>query len=553
MRLTACKILRQPSSFRVLSSLGALGAVLLSTLVAGAAEEPSTPEKKPAVAVAAEKQESAVTVAGDKPELAQVPAEEKPAEQESAALPQAGPASPESKMLAGSPVEKNQVPPYAGKRAEPQTDPGNHRARFATEPWLTRFRPQRNTWEFGGFLGAMFPSKNHNIKVNTLEQEEYRTGVALGARFAYFPLSFFGTEAEGMSSWNATKVTDKSALIYSFRASAIFQVPLYSIVPFAVIGGGTIGAFSESMGHDRDGLFHWGVGVKGAVSRYISLRLDFRDDLHPQYWEVGEEQPPATHSFELLFGTTITLGRRPPPAPVDSDYDGLSDRDDVCPHVGALTLDGCPSDRDADGINDALDDCPTEPGDGANGCPNRDADEDGVIVPCDLCPTKKGVAPDGCPVEDVDGDGLLPPADACPQEAEDRNGFEDDDGCPDTMPDEIKSVTGILDSVSFEPETATLLPSSAAELDQLAGILLKYKTLRIEVSGHMSNEGDASKNQDLSQKRAETVKADLVSKGIDGSRVQARGAGSKEPIGDNQLEAGREKNQRLEVRVLSAD
>ncbi|HET7499454.1 MAG TPA: OmpA family protein, partial [Kofleriaceae bacterium] len=110
-------------------------------------------------------------------------------------------------------------------------------------------------------------------------------------------------------------------------------------------------------------------------------------------------------------------------------------------------------DRDRDGIVDALDRCPTEPEDrdgfeDDDGCPDPDNDKDGVLDAADACPMQPGITElKGCPAVDTDGDGIPDHQDACPTQAEDKDGFEDGDGCPD--PDNDKD--GIPDAADACP------------------------------------------------------------------------------------------------------
>jgi len=97
----------------------------------------------------------------------------------------------------------------------------------------------------------------------------------------------------------------------------------------------------------------------------------------------------------------------------DRDGDGIPDVDDKCPDVPGLPeYDGCPppkpSDADGDGILDNVDKCPNDPED-------KDGFED----------------EDGCPDLDNDKDGILDTDDKCPNDPEDKDGFQDEDGCPD--------------------------------------------------------------------------------------------------------------------------
>jgi len=94
-------------------------------------------------------------------------------------------------------------------------------------------------------------------------------------------------------------------------------------------------------------------------------------------------------------------------------------------------------DSDGDGILDKDDKCPSDPEDkdgfqDEDGCPDPDNDHDGVLDYTDRCPNTPGPAANqGCPVLDSDGDGIPDEIDRCPNEPEDKDGFEDEDGCPD--------------------------------------------------------------------------------------------------------------------------
>ena len=107
---------------------------------------------------------------------------------------------------------------------------------------------------------------------------------------------------------------------------------------------------------------------------------------------------------------------------------------------GFEDADGCPEpDNDKDGIPDLRDKCPNEAEDfdrfhDEDGCPEPDNDKDGVADKDDNCPMDPGPAKTkGCPANmlDDDGDGIPDARDKCPKQAEDKDGFEDADGCPD--------------------------------------------------------------------------------------------------------------------------
>jgi outer membrane protein OmpA-like peptidoglycan-associated protein len=161
-----------------------------------------------------------------------------------------------------------------------------------------------------------------------------------------------------------------------------------------------------------------------------------------------------------------------------------------------------------------------------------------------------GVKPDGCPIRDKDGDGIFDDKDKCISEPETKNGFEDSDGCPDTLPEKIKKFTGVVEGIYFDQGKATIRKQSTAVLDGAVKVLKEFPSISMEISGHTSSEGDKAFNDKLSQERADAVKQWLVDKGIPSERIKSRGVGPSEPIADNKTAAGRAKNRRIEFKVL---
>ena len=252
---------------------------------------------------------------------------------------------------------------------------------------------------------------------------------------------------------------------------------------------------------------------------------------------------------------SLTLGRPQPPPPKvteDTDGDGFVDRIDKCPREPGAAPDGCPpKDSDFDGIMDNDDKCPTEKGVAPDGCPIKDSDGDGVPDSKDKCPNEKGEPPDGCPgTRDSDGDGIIDSKDKCPNEDETKNGFEDADGCPDELPAQVKAFTGVIQGIEFDQNKATIRPSSSTTLDKSAGVLAEYPSLRVLITGHTDNTGIRERNVQLSKDRADSVKAYLVSKGIDSTRIETKGAGPDEPIDSNVTAVGRQRNRRIEFRLM---
>jgi outer membrane protein OmpA-like peptidoglycan-associated protein len=106
-----------------------------------------------------------------------------------------------------------------------------------------------------------------------------------------------------------------------------------------------------------------------------------------------------------------------------------------------------------------------------------------------------------------------------------------------------------FDRLLFATGSATLEPSSTEQLQNVAAILKAYPNVHLRIGGYTDNTGDAAANMKLSQERASSVLAQLVSLGVDPSRLDAKGYGEEHPVADNATEAGRAQNRRISVRV----
>jgi outer membrane protein OmpA-like peptidoglycan-associated protein len=215
------------------------------------------------------------------------------------------------------------------------------------------------------------------------------------------------------------------------------------------------------------------------------------------------------------------------------------------------------ADRDHDGIPDRVDRCPDEPED-------RDAFED----------------EDGCPDPDNDKDGILDATDKCPNDPEDVDGFEDEDGCPDPDNDQDGVLDGndrcpneagpasnngcpqkfehinvtdqkieLKQAIFFQTGKAVIMPSSFGLLDEVVAALNARSSMQVRIEGHTDIRGGRPYNLRLSQARADSVKAYLVGKGIGSDRMEAKGYGPDQPIDDNKTAAGRERNRRVEFMI----
>jgi outer membrane protein OmpA-like peptidoglycan-associated protein len=240
--------------------------------------------------------------------------------------------------------------------------------------------------------------------------------------------------------------------------------------------------------------------------------------------------------------------------PRDSDGDGVDDGADRCPETPAgMKVDarGCPIDTDGDGVTDDRDTCPDTPAGArvdSKGCP-IDSDGDGVYDGIDKCPgtpVYAHVDDTGCP-NDGDGDGVYDGIDRCPTTA--AGVSVNSDGCPKAAPlFQEKRDTLVLEGVHFDTGKATLTENSKTILDIVARSLTDWPEVKVEVGGHTDSVGSDKTNNELSQRRAESVRAYLIECGIAADRLTARGYGKTKPIADNGTAAGREKNRRVELK-----
>ncbi len=214
------------------------------------------------------------------------------------------------------------------------------------------------------------------------------------------------------------------------------------------------------------------------------------------------------------------------------------------------------ADRDNDGIRDDIDQCPDEPEDkdgfqDEDGCPDPDNDQDGVLDKDDGCPNQPGTREmDGCP--DSDGDEVPDNVDGCPE----IPGPPENNGCPVEGPPVVleSDRIRIRGNINFEIDSAKINPNSYKLLDDVYEVLLKNPDVGpVLVEGHTDNTGSRPHNLDLSKRRAKSVVDYLVKKGITQKRLKSDGFGFDRPVAPNDNALGRAKNRRTEFRLIDED
>ena len=377
--------------------------------------------------------------------------------------------------------------------------------------------------EIGGTAGIHVFSDTNELGVpDIMDAASERNSALFGLRMGVFFGPMLGVEGEFgvVPSESRTLVFDIWNVTYRAHLVAQFLAdkPKTKLIPFVLLGGGAMQIVStkgaDTIDKDTDAALYIGAGAKFRVDNGWGLRLDGRVLFPP-----SSKDDSFTEDYELLLSIYRDLGykgkkKEEAPPPPDND-------------------------PDRDGIADAQDKCPVEPED-------KDGFQDD----------------DGCPDPDNDQDGVADAQDKCPDQPETKNGFQDDDGCPDELPPTVKKFTGVIAGINFKVNDAALLPASNAVLNKAVAVLQEYKDLKLEIQGHTDDQplkagGKFADNMALSQARADTVKAYFVSKGIDESRVIAKGYGDTKPAVDPAglkgaaLNNARAKNRRVEFQLVS--
>jgi len=234
-----------------------------------------------------------------------------------------------------------------------------------------------------------------------------------------------------------------------------------------------------------------------------------------------------------LFGCGPTSGSLPATTPSTAD-ESHGDADDPEGGQGpGDTAEESNSDADNDGIVDRLDRCPNEPED-------RDDWED----------------TDGCPDPDNDGDSVADEDDACPMIPGSSDlQVVDHIGCPPPLHEPARRIR-ILNTIPFDSGATDFLPGDGAVLSDVVEVLQHNPDVQMVIEGH-TDDRESPPNQNgrewLSQERANSVLEFLVGQGIDRSRLRAVGYSDTRPLDTSGTAEGRERNRRVSFHVEGQD
>ncbi|MGZ3477110.1 MAG: transporter [Polyangiales bacterium] len=320
-----------------------------------------------------------------------------------------------------------------------------------------------------------------------------------------------------------------------FDHHPIFDVTIGDTLPW----GATISLKPRGLGLDPNGHWTWNLEGHGEIgmvpNKFLStskvspvlLGASARYEIAKSFWlfagvETGVDQAIGSPRLRAVFGFGYA------PTVVDEDQDGVPDAVDECPGLpedgkGANPHDGCP---DYEGEQTVEPPLPTPPEAEVPPAPPPpaaavDTDGDGIPDDVDKCPdqpeTKNGYEDeDGCPELDKDNDTFLDAVDKCPDQPETFNGFQDDDGCPDEAPkgkpaslitegkEKVARLTFVR-TIAFdgaEPKEAT------ADLRAIAAWLLAHPGTRVRVIVKPDAKGEPA--QKVAEGRAQAIAQQLV-------------------------------------------
>lgn len=121
---------------------------------------------------------------------------------------------------------------------------------------------------------------------------------------------------------------------------------------------------------------------------------------------------------------------------------------------------------------------------------------------------------------------------------------------PPVAPKPAPAPTYVIEDVLFDFDKSTLKPAATDTLDRVANELRQQPGIRYEVAGFTDSIGSVAYNQGLSERRAESVRSHLVSRGVSAGQLTTRGYSESNPVASNATAAGRSMNRRVEIRPI---
>lgn len=173
----------------------------------------------------------------------------------------------------------------------------------------------------------------------------------------------------------------------------------------------------------------------------------------------------------------------------------------------------------------------------------------------DAPPSGLALSPNSAAQNDNDLDGALSADDKCPSDVETRNGYQDDDGCPDNIPHDLLSALKAYKYRTTEAEELTggdvASPKLQAKLKLVADVMRKYPDVRFEMIVHSDHEAEIKYSKTPTNQLGHALVRYLTKrKGIDSARLFSIGAGADMPLATNRNARGRSLNRRIEFALV---
>ncbi len=281
-------------------------------------------------------------------------------------------------------------------------------------------------------------------------------------------------------------------------------------------------------------------GLKRRINRRVDI--EFRTGIYFNYEDHLDAAISNKQDWETFFvtsvGVAVKLGKKKI-FTIWGDENGGADQFKII-------------DSDNDGVMDELDIEPNTPA-GVMVYGNGkavDSDKDGLPDYKDKCPLKYGpISNEGCPLKvDSDGDGIMDGEDLCPN----TPGVIENRGCPERKEENTttinQQISFLATSIYFDTNSDKIKSISFTSIDKIIVLMKKVPNVNFIIEGHTDNRNSDRYNLYLSQRRANSVKRYMVSKGISNENLQSIGYGESRPKFSNENAGGRQLNRRVEIK-----
>lgn len=394
------------------------------------------------------------------------------------------------------------------------------------------------TWSVGVNAGVLNQSNILGFNRDGFNDLDHNVGYSAYVKYHISPsfglkVQYLGGKVSGSNNTTSTEFETKTPWSAALSGEYVFGNANWRLVnsivkPYVALGIGALNfeTTTQSTTHEAKTKLYVPAdfGVKFAVAKGINLDLGYQLNWANQNFDgiQGGQYKNDLFSYahagiEIALGNASKpfLGNSNPVATLVNDYskkyDQLKAENDV--------------------LKAANDELRTQVAEiNAN---LQDDDGDGVPNKFDKCPnTPKGIAVDGsgCPLPELKHETKV--IEKIIVTEEDR-----------------KVVDEAIKNLEFDLGKATIRETSNESLNKVAALLIE-KNFSLRLAGHTDNTGSMETNLRLSKERAEAVKAYLVSKGANPSRIEATGFGPTQPIAPNNTAEGRQQNRRVEFTLF---